>query len=241
MTSWQINQLGGRGRRHPRHGGQVKREASFTLIEVICVLAIVGLVMGAVVGALATTVQAIKRTRESVREDRIAAGIAQVLRRDLDCAYLQASEGSHAFVGGSADFMESGVSLTFFTTNSFAHGRQSSAAPLRKVEYILQPSERTPGAYEVIRKEAPHPFGKESGQAILLAERLVDGVAFWQLLFHNGSEWQEQWRRDRLPVVIRLDFALQGDEGEEPEIETVLFSGLVDANADPLPVKRRER
>ena len=210
------------------------RCAAFTLLEVVCVLAITSIVLATVFGVLSTTVRTIRGTREILRENRVVSGIGRVLRRDFNSAYRERDEGLYTVTGGGEVAPEGGVSLAFFTTHSFlARGRHPAVA-LSRVEYILQPSERMPDRYEIVRKETPHALGRGASPGGSVAERLADGLTLWRVRFHDGVEWRDEWRRNKLPTALRLDLAF-GDAGEDvQETCTLFFSPLADPDVDPL-------
>ena len=215
-----------------RHSPQ---RAGFTLLEVVCVLAITSIVLATVFGILTTTVRTIQGTREILRENRVVSGIGRVLRRDFDSAYRAREQGVYTVAGGAPAGQEGGVSLAFFTTHSFlARGRRSAVA-LSRIEYILQPSERMPDRYEIVRKETPHALGGGASPGGPVAERLADGLTLWRVQFHDGVEWRDEWRRNKLPMVLRLDLAFGGAGDEVGETCTLFFSPLADPDVDPLP------
>ena len=209
----------------------------FMLVEVICVLAITALMMGAIFGALSVTVRTVVRTRGVIRRSRIVSGIARVLRRDIEAAFGAEDGKLKPLEGGPAAGFGEEIVLALCTTNSLGPARKPSPTGLVRVQYILRPSERYPESRELLRRETPYRVGKPLDLSRSVAERLADGIAAWRLRFSDGTEWHDGWARSRLPFAVRLDVALQGEGTTAERMASVFLSPVVNPDANPLPLE----
>ena len=207
-----------------------------TLLEIMCALAIVALVMGAILGVLRGTVRTIEGTHAVMREARVGHGISRVMQSDFEGAFAASEKGMHTLVVRAVNLDEGGTSLEFTTTKSFGLRGERAGPGLCRVEYILRPSAQMAGLRELIRKETPYVVGRPLERDQTLTERLADGVALWRVQCYDGSEWEHEWRRNRLPVALRVDLALGVGEDPAGRSETLYFSALVNPDVDPVPI-----
>ena len=209
------------------------RLGAFTLLEVLCVVAISAVLMGALFGALSLTVRAITDTRATMQRTRTATGIAGILKHDLEAAYMANEKNLPAFVGGQPEGFMAVPCLQFFTTASLAPEGRRSGTGISRVEWIVAPAENAPETFDVMRREAPWTPGK--GRQEAKAERLASGITYWKTAFFDGANWLDQWNRPSFPTAIRIEFSCGGGTPEKPEV--LLFSPMATRGADPLPFK----
>ena len=81
----------------PRPTSMTAARRAFSLIEVVCALAIAGVLITAVFGVLSITARGSARARGAMRETRLIAGLARTLRRDISAACAFRSPDSPAF------------------------------------------------------------------------------------------------------------------------------------------------
>jgi len=207
--------------------------SGLTLVEALCVLAIVGLIMGAVLSTLEATVSGFQRARATLRDARLAQGIATLFRADLAEAVSIRSAEISALRGGGTG----GVMLAFFTKHSaFPLGRPSGSGVFR-VEYIMEESEERPGVFSLFRRESPHIPGREPASGTTAeGERVADGLAAIRLRFFDGTQWYDSWQRMTMPYMIRMDFGLAGDEAEPRGETTAYFTPVASADVDATPL-----
>lgn len=209
--------------------------AGLTLMEILCALAITALLLGAIMGVLQVTVRTLESTREVMREARVLHGIARVLRNDLEAAFGASEKGIFTLVARAVASDAGGAALEFTTTRSFAPRDKRPASQLCRVEYILRPSERTDGLYELLRKETPYVVGKPLNRDAAITERLADRVAFWRVECYDGSEWKNSWQRNSLPVALRMDLSLGKRKDPIGDSQTIYLAALVNPGTDPMP------
>jgi len=215
---------------------QAKRGRScFTLLEVICTLAIVALIMTALAGLMRSTVRAMEAARDRMRGERLRYGVGRILRDDLANVMCIPTGDEFAFTARQADPDRGGVVLEFATTHSLARrGPRTWGAPCQ-VDYVLRPSPDIAGCYELIRRERPCTFGSPRNSGKPLEEMLTEEVSYWRIECYDGTEWRKEWRRLRLPTALRVDFAIGPAKDALLRAETLYFAPLVNPDLDPTP------
>ncbi len=219
---------------------RVRKNAAFTLLEVVCAVGIAAVVMMALLGSLSVTIRGFQQAHETIRSARVASGLERIMRRDLKSAYTLTEKGVRPLVGSNPDMGSLGMGeearfLEFFSTNSFAPPGRTPGTGLVRIEYILRPSGGPDGGYDVLRKETPYMVAKPPGTAASLTERLAGGIALWTIRFFDGTEWRDEWRRTSLPPALRVNFALEQGGDAADSTETIFFAPIVDTDGDPLP------
>jgi len=199
------------------------------------VLAVTALLMAVMLGILRTTVTGMETARSNMRRARVATGVLSILRTDLQGATCLGGEAFPALEAHASVPQDGGVVLALTTTNSLA-APQAAAGGLRRVEYLLRPSGRVAGEHEIARRETDYDAagGPEPDASAL--ERLADGLTAWSVECYDGSDWQMEWTRGRLPRALRVSISLRRDEGGRIRSEALHFCPIVDPDADPRPV-----
>ena len=176
-----------------------RREAGFTLIEVVIALAIFGLVMAALAGGLGFSLKA-SRAGERRTDDTLAiARLDGLLRHDLERALrLHTASGIRA----PLDFAGSTTSLEF----TVAAPSYPTAAGLYQVRFaVLASAEGETLSYRR-RADAGTPAPADADER----PRALIGPAAAQISFayFDGKAWRDSWRDARsLPRLVRLRIA----------------------------------
>ena len=207
-----------------------------TLLEVIAALVIAGTLMATLMGTLSITVRGITQAREAAHNERIASGIESILRRDMESGYGVYEKDLQTLIGRPDDGGGQPI-LEFFSTNSMLPEAQRSATGVARVEYLLRPSERLPGTWELLRRETPYTTGKPLNRSKYEAERLADGLVNWRLALFNGTEWKDAWQQNSLPLAVRTGFTL--GTAEKSASYDLFFSPMVTSGVNPAPFEKR--
>jgi len=205
----------------------------FTLLEMIVAMAIGTIVLIMLGGALKLTVRGTEQMRGIMHQARLQAGVERILRRDLELAF-KAGEKGLTFVGRTPS--SGGVIMEFTSQCSYNPGRTPPAGLVR-IEYSLAPSARFSGGWELRRREMTFIPGKPVDRSKSQPEPLADGVSALALSFYDGARWNDSWRRDVLPALIKMELRFaenESDPGLSPQIE-YYFRPCVDPGAEALP------
>ena len=206
-----------------------------TLIEVMCVLAITALVLGATWGVLTSTIRGITMARSEVRVQRACDGLARLMRRDVEAAYRATGRGLRALKSERSGLDDETASLRFYTTRSVT---PSSAAPdvgLYEIAYVLRADDDPSAGYVLAREERPYTPGTAAPTEDWTREDLLSGVRQWVVRFHNGSDWQDGWDSVNLPIAIRLDVTLNDETGAAGRAASYVFAPMAAVRTDPTP------
>ncbi len=207
--------------------------SGFTLLEMVAAIAIGAILLVTLAGVLNITVRGTVQMRGIMRQARLQSGVARILGRDLALAFKSGEKGL-AFIGQSPD--GNGLILEFTSQSSYDPG-SAPPAGLVRVEYSLASSERFSGAAELRRREMPHIPGKPPDRSKAQPEPLADGVTDVSLAFYDGMRWEEQWRRDTLPPLIKLELRF-AENAADPQLSPRIayyFRPCVDPAAPALP------
>jgi general secretion pathway protein J len=182
-----------------------RRDAGFTLLEILLAVTIVVLVLGSIYGVFT----GISRARDRV-ETRGAAGhqarvVFDRIGRELRSAYPLARTGG-AFTGdnGTGSILPA---LSFATTAGTPAG--GAHGGIRLVRYALaRVPEGETGGYELLRSETPAFLGAATPEQ---ASRLIAGVSALRWRFYGDGSWQDEWPASagRLPQAVEMTLTLQ--------------------------------
>jgi len=212
--------------------GRRPRQA-LTLVEVICTLAIFALVMAALAGLVQSTVRSSEAASARVRGERIRYGIARILQGDLANAICLPEPGGFALVARQPD-AESGGSVLEFTTTRPLAGTGPSGSP-RRIEYVVRTSPGDGESYELVRRERTMRLSATGAAEDTVEETLARGISIFRIECYDGTEWQRQWARLRLPAALRIDLALATEGATTQSVETLYFAPAVNPDLDPVP------
>lgn len=209
--------------------------SGLTLIEVICALAIAAMLMATLMGTLTLTARAITEASRSARQRRVEAGLERILRHDLAAAVQPDAQNVVALNGGPTVPSEVAEEpcLEFCTTTRLSPAPATGGAGLTEVSYVLRTDSEAVGRQVLLRRETEYTPGRQPPDRPL--ERLAAGITFWQLSFYDGAHWVDHWRRNILPVAVKLQMSFEGEE-RQSLIEMVfapMASGDVNPSAAP--------
>lgn len=213
---------------------RLRREAALTLIEVLCVVAITGVMMGSILGTVTITARGANAVRSASRLQRTAGGIERVFRKDIGEACAVRSSGSQTFLGRPSLEYSYAPALEFYTLNGLSAGGEGG---IRRVNYVLKAVEQDEEAvddeelFELYRQESGW---KDTGDSPVPAERLASNVSMFYAQYFDGALWLDEWRRPTLPDMVRITIGLKGEFGRTVE-ETFYFEPIARMSEDPIP------
>ncbi len=203
----------------------------FTLMEVICALAITALLMVTVSGVLRLTVRGMQRSRQTLRRARLGYGVARILRWDVEALVPIPDEQLPPVVVPPEFPTDGGTVLELTTLSALPH---SDAPPdVQRVRYLLRPRDEEAEGYELLRQQTPYEPGSSPDWRHAAEQRLVDEVAFVLVDCYDGSEWRRQWSLNKPPIAVRMELALHPEA--DPPHPTCIAMPLADRTVDPRP------
>jgi type II secretion system protein J len=207
------------------------RQPGLTLIEVICALAIAAMLMATLMGSLTLTARAMTEAGQYARQRRVEAGLERILRHDLSAAIQPDAKNVVAFNGqptAPSDISEEPC-LEFFTTAHLSPDAPAGGTGITDVTYVLRTDGGAQGKQVLLRRETEYTPGKTPPYCPL--ERLAGGITSWQLRFYDGAQWRNDWKRNSLPVAVRLDLSFEGEERQS--LIEMTFAPMATADANP--------
>ncbi len=186
----------------------------FTLVELMLSVLILALLMTAVCGVVAATIQAQERIEEVTGGSEIGPAILAQVRQDLEGAFLPDQEGEFFVAedgrsGGAErdriDFVSSTV-----TFGAEREGDEPLFHSVNEIGYQVAGNPREAGMGILYRREDLF-VDREPLKGGRLVE-LYDRVVRFDLKFWDGEKWVKDWnnKRDggRMPRAVRIDMGL---------------------------------
>lgn len=209
------------------------RAPGFTLIEILVVIAIMGMVLGMVYGSFVATNQG-RRIYDRVEGRYHLARVA--MRRmtlDISMAFLSkhqsADENTKTLFKGDEDRLD----FTYLGHRRFIKGRRESDRG--EVGYSLASHPNDSSVKCLFRRESAHIDDKpdEGGKK----RRFICGIK--ELKFQYWSDDQEDWQSEwdseatdqlgKLPNRVKITLVLSGDDEQEYRFETQAAIGVTEA------------
>lgn len=188
------------------------RALGFTLIELVVATAACAIILAAVYGVFSRAVHLRDDATARIREARVGARAAAVLRNDLCNARISGGtlaatlEGSQAGPGGS---FPGYLRFTTTTARDIVEGAQDTPAPdVQRVEYFIasDPNAADPKTGRLVRNvESDLLTTTEQAPAEELL--LLPGVESMEVAFYDGGAWQESWNYEEsktVPQAVRV-------------------------------------
>jgi len=169
--------------------------AGFTLVEMLVVVAALGVIAGAVAACLAAGLRAWDAARAFSRSEARALVAMRLLEHDLQNAFCFRAV---AFSGG--------IERVSFPVPAEDPGTLADGQPLRRIGAAAYRFDAARGS---LRRKAwayPAPEPSDAG-----AERLAAGLAGMRLQYRGGTgaEWADEWvSATNLPSAVRIRLAV---------------------------------
>ena len=184
---------------------------AFTLIELVVAMAACAVILAAVYGVFSRAVHLRDEATVRIREARVRARAAAMLRNDLRNARVSGGtlaatlEGSRA--GQSGNFPGY---LRFTTTTAqdiVQDAQEIPAGDVQRVEYYIasDPGASDRKAGRLVRTVAIDPLA--TVEQAPPEEPLLPGIESMEVAFYDGSAWQESWNYEEsktVPEAVRV-------------------------------------
>jgi type II secretory pathway pseudopilin PulG len=218
-----------------------RRQAAFTLIEILGVLLLLGIVIAAAVNFYIDLSNAAEAATAKTRDGRKAAAVLDRLARDLEATYLLIKPDDKdpldhpwIFLAEERHSSRGADRLKFVTRNPLPRNSQANVTDLAVVGYQLRPADdesydllrwTSPGLPEGLDRSFP---GAEDEGVFVMAEGLA---SFSTRFLREDGQWTGEWdsstvvESSELPLVAEIQLALattpeEGFEAEESEVYT---------------------
>ncbi len=195
----------------------MKREAGFTLLEILVAVTITSLLLFTVYGVF-TSVSTAKQRLEAGGESQHQARILlDRLGREVHSTYFKQSDPRCRFLGGVDD---EGIPFLELTTTAVTpHG--GNKAGLAILRYELRPDEETGEGKKVLMRQE-YPVFTQAG-SLPPAYRMATVFEDLRFRFHDGNQWQDQWNANPGGVPGMLEVSVTVLRDGRPEVFTTAF------------------
>lgn len=225
--------------------------SGFTLFEVLGVVLVTSLLLGAAISFFLNLTRQAARATESTREVRRAAALVDRIAADLEHTllvkkpadadplsrpWLFVAESRYSQAGA-----EPGSDQLKFIRRDLPRSSDGPASDIAMVAYTLRRSEDGPN-FELRRwstSELPDSLDREYPRSDDPASLLVaDDLSYFALRFlDEGGEWKDRWDSTQLvdsselPIAVEIEVALAAPEGSASDADSEL-------DAEPLHYAR---
>ncbi|TMA35318.1 MAG: prepilin-type N-terminal cleavage/methylation domain-containing protein [Deltaproteobacteria bacterium] len=241
----------------------MSRRSGFTLIEVLAVVLITSLLLGATISFYLNLTRQAARASENTREARRAAALIDRVATDLESALLvkkpkeqDALAQPWLFVGESrysATGPQAGSDQLKFIRRDDPRASDGPASNVEMVAYTLHRSERASDHFELRRWSSPElperldlDFPRSDDPASLL---VADDLSYFAVRFLDDTgQWHDRWdstqlvESSQLPRAVEIQVALAPPETasdeEIAEAEPVPYARLVELPMRPLDLEQ---
>jgi type II secretion system protein J len=205
---------------------------AFTLIEILLAMAACAVILTAVYGVFSRAVHLRDDATAHIREARVRAHAAAVLRNDLRNARISGGTLAATLTGSQSG--ESGNFpgyLKFTTTTAqdiVANSQEVPAPDVQRVEYFIvtDPDASTPRAGQLVRTVSLDLLANVERKPE--EEPLLAGIESMEVAFYDGSSWQESWNYEEsktVPQAVRVRLQPAPDDaGAKPAPIEVLVA-----------------
>jgi type II secretion system protein J len=204
---------------------------AFTLIELVIAMAACAVILAAVYGVFSRAVHLRDDATVRIREARVRARAAAVLRNDLRNARVSGGTLAAALEGSQAGQSGGFPGYLRFTTTTaqdiVQYAQDIPANDIQRVEYYIASD--------------PNAVDRKAGRLVRTVERdllatvqttpaeepLLPGLESMEVAFYDGSSWQESWNYEEsktVPEAVRVRLQPAADESgaTRPPIEVLV-------------------
>ena len=206
-----------------------RKQAGFTLVEMLAVLAILPMVLVLIHTALSGTLEVAEMT-ERVREDnQVVRSLRTMFSQDIKaCVLPKAKKGLtqqedstvYSLFLGKDSMDEVHDSLSFVTLRPSRAAQP--ALELNEVGYELCPNLAGPGYFRLMRREQR--LYDETPTSGGMYQEIYDRVLSLEIRYFDGKEWLDEWdsgKKNALPYAVHVSMKIMLPAGEEKATATV--------------------
>lgn len=194
-------------RQHTRRG--------FTLMELMVGLAISTIILGAAAGIFVSTMQSWERGSNTHRMMQVAQTTGDLVEKHLRSAVAPASGTNVIFWGFDlTDGETPGHYLTFLSSAPGRFPRAAELTDTSEIEFYFDPLDGEGMSMRI--DSVPDDYPDEGGYRGSLSP-LITG---FQVMYHDGFEWLEEWFEDGLPQAVEFRITITDPEDIDAETGT---------------------
>ena len=193
----------------------LRRNAAFTLMEMLVALGLMALLGTALYGSLRVGFRARKSAERAIQPVRALVLALELLRRDLESVPPPTGILAGALIG-TDETAATGRDADMLTLYSHAEGAGGDGAPVRMVALALAESEDGTDTL-LVRRVTDNllaPTAPEPDE-----ETLCRGVASLNLRYFDGAVWSDSWDSglvdNALPVAVEVGLELRAPDSED--------------------------
>jgi len=190
--------------------------SSFTLIELLCALAILTVILAALNSTLHSSMVIAERSRADSMSAERHTNLGDIVGRDL----YNAVTGEDVALSFTVRNYEGQTGLLeFYTSYVLMGGREP--APVVKVGYRLEEVPGEAQEFLLVREETPaslrfNPTAEETSRLALTR------IVLWRVKVHDGTSWKSTWNSEAgVPSRVSITYQLAGER--EQRISKVLL------------------
>lgn len=213
---------------------------AFTLVELIAALSVTVLVVGSTGMILRTITAARERANIQMEVQQEARAALNTIATALANAHRPAADNKPLLEGIDDSIGDSPADrVRFFTMSHRTVRPDQPESDLRQVEFAVMESEDPDAAGAMLMRRTDPTLNAEP-DAGGVVERIAENVVGFDVRYHDGIEWQDDWptTREDWPAAVRVRLTIVAD----PRRRTVWSVGrLVSCPRWPRPERKSEQ